>query len=78
MPTAGPEAYQVQEVLRQDQRVEAVALVNGVLVVGLQLVERNDLQDVFVITFGILSARNLTFYKIIQEDLSPRKWVGCH
>jgi hypothetical protein len=61
MPTAGPDAYQVQEVLRQDQRVEAVALVNGVLVVGLQLVERNDLQDVFCDNFWHPVSQKLDF-----------------
>ena len=33
----------VQDVLREDERVEAVALVYRVLVVRLQLVERDDL-----------------------------------
>ena len=36
---------EVQEVLRQHERVEAVALVDRVLVVRLQLVEGNDLES---------------------------------
>jgi flagellar biogenesis protein FliO len=46
-PFSGDEEEQieedVQDVLGQHQRVQAVALVDRVLVVGLQLVERNDL-----------------------------------
>ena len=34
----------VEDVLGEDERVEAVALVDRVLVVGLQLVERDDLR----------------------------------
>jgi flagellar biogenesis protein FliO len=47
-PFSGDEEEQieedVQDVLGQHQRVQAVALVDRVLVVGLQLVERNDLK----------------------------------
>jgi hypothetical protein len=47
-PFSGDEEEQieedVQDVLGQHQRVQAVALVDWVLVVGLQLVERNDLK----------------------------------
>ena len=34
----------MEEVLGQDQRIEAVALIDGVLVVGLQFVERDYLK----------------------------------
>ncbi len=47
-PFSGDEEEQieedVQDVLGQHKRVQAVALVDRVLVVGLQLVERNDLK----------------------------------
>ena len=45
---AGDEEQRVEEdvenIFRQHERVEAVALVDGVLVVGLQLVESDDLK----------------------------------
>ena len=44
---AGDEEQRVEDVeniFRQHERVEAVALVDGVLVVGLQLVESDDLK----------------------------------
>ena len=48
-PLAGEQEQQVEEdvqdVLGQDERVQAVALVDRVLVVRLQLVERDDLGD---------------------------------
>jgi hypothetical protein len=35
----------VQDVLRQDQGVQGVALVNGVLVVGFKFVKSDDLEE---------------------------------
>lgn len=45
----------VKNVLGQNQRVQAVALVDGVLVVGLQFIKSNDLKKEFKQTFwGLL------------------------
>ena len=48
-PFSGDEEEQIEEdvkdVLGQHQRVQAVALIDRVLVVGLQLIERNDVKN---------------------------------